>query len=53
MEWCWVCLAAMRFLELILSSSMCNECEFFGFDSDEDVCLSLCFCVSQLGGGVL
>ena len=27
--------------ELILSRSMCNECEFFGLDSDEDVCLSL------------
>ena len=28
-------------LELILSSSICNECEFFGLNSDEDVCLSV------------
>ena len=26
--------------ELILSSSMCNECEFFGLHSAEIVCLS-------------
>ena len=34
-------------LELILSDSMCNECEFFGLDSDEDVCLSLVSVVSS------
>ena len=34
-------------LELILSDSMCNECEFFGLDSDEDVCLLLVFVVSS------
>ena len=27
-------------LQLILSSSMCNECEFFGLGSDEEVCVS-------------
>ena len=27
-------------LELTLSSTMCSACEFFGLDSDDDVCLS-------------
>ena len=35
-------------LELILSSSMCHECEFCGLDSDEDGCLSLVSVVSSL-----
>ena len=33
--------------ELILSSSVC-ECAYFGFDSDEDVCLSFVSVVSGL-----
>ena len=33
--------------ELILSSLMRNECEFFHFDSVEDVCLSLVSVVSS------
>ena len=27
--------------DLILSIGKCNECEFFGLDSDQDVCTSL------------
>ena len=33
-------------LELVLSSPMCNVCEFFGLDSDEEVCRSLVYVVS-------
>ena len=39
----------MASLDLILSSSLCNECEFFGLGSDEGVCVFLLFlCVSSL-----
>ena len=34
--------------ELLLSSWMCNECEFYGADSDDDLCLPLASMVSSL-----
>ena len=37
----WLCLSILEaFPDLILSSSMCNECEFSHLGSDEGLCLS-------------
>ena len=41
MERVWLCLSILEASpDLILSSSMCNECEFSHLGSDEGLCLS-------------